>query len=70
MKEKNKYDTWFDAQCEEEWNKIPQLIRELAMKNVAYAKPVADSIARKKGFRPNAVIAFLLEKKENESKQK
>jgi hypothetical protein len=59
MKTVKDIDTWFNAECRQALNEIPQGIKDMARKSREYTIIIAESIARKKGFRKNAVLKYL-----------
>lgn len=59
MKTVKDIDNWFNAECKQALNEIPQGIKDMARKSREMVIVMAESIARKKGFRKEAVLKYL-----------
>ena len=52
-------DNWFNSEVREALAAIPQGIKDMAKKSREMVIVMAESIARKKGFRKEAVLKYL-----------
>lgn len=52
-------DNWFNSEVREALKEIPQGIKDMAKKSREMVIVMAESIARKKGFRKDAVLKYL-----------
>ena len=59
MKQVTDIDNWFNSECKQALNEIPQGIKDMARKSREMVIVMAESIARKKGFRKEAVLKYL-----------
>ena len=59
MKTTKQIDQWFNAECKDALSKIPQGIKDLAIKKREYTIIIAENIARQKAFKVKAVLKYL-----------
>ncbi len=52
-------NNWFNSECKEALKEVPQGIKDMARKSRDMVIEIAESIARKKGFRKEAVLKYL-----------
>jgi len=52
-------DNWFSSECRQALSEIPQGIKDSAKRKREFIIIIAESIARKKGFRVKAVLNYL-----------
>ena len=57
--QKDNFNTWFKSECKAALKEVPQGIKQMAAKSRPFVIEIAETIARKKGFRVDAVLKYL-----------